>query len=378
MGCHVGGLAVIRSLGRMKIPIIAMTYNSVDFADVSKYVSEKVVIPHPKNEKEFTEFLVKNSHKWRGALIIESDDYAAISLAKNKEILKEYYKIVTPDWTITKLFIEKDKTSDLAQEAGVPHPITFIPKSIDQLTEFADKLMFPCILKPIEGHTFKAFFGRKNFQVNNVDELFNKFKICHEARQPVMIQEIIPGPDTEIYNLQAYVNSAGKISAKFFNKKVRQHPPQFGEGRVAVSTSRNEEVERLSERLLHQTKYRGYCSIEFKKDPRDNKLKLIELNVRNVRYSLLAIKCGVNFPYIIYLDLIKNSQIEVTDYLIDTYWIELHTDLFSSLFRRKRENFTFKDYLKPYRAQNRVLAVFAKDDWMPFIKRSYKFLPFTK
>jgi hypothetical protein len=46
IGCHVNGLGVIRSLGLKGSQIIAMSYDGTDFGHTSKYVYERVKIPH--------------------------------------------------------------------------------------------------------------------------------------------------------------------------------------------------------------------------------------------------------------------------------------------------------------------------------------------
>ncbi|GAJ20505.1 unnamed protein product [marine sediment metagenome] len=63
----------------------------------------------------------------------------------------------------------------------------------------------------------------------------------------------------------------------------------FGVGRVGISTERNEEVELLAERLMSKANYQGYFSIEFKKDLKDNQLKLMEVNVRMPRNNVSII-----------------------------------------------------------------------------------------
>lgn len=69
IGCQVNGLGVIRSLGLKGFQIIAMSYDGTDFGHASKYVYEKLKIPHPRiEEKEFVDFLIQNSHKWKDVL----------------------------------------------------------------------------------------------------------------------------------------------------------------------------------------------------------------------------------------------------------------------------------------------------------------------
>jgi predicted ATP-grasp superfamily ATP-dependent carboligase len=209
-------------------------------------------------------------------------------------------------------------------------------------------------------------FHAKNFEVNSDRELNEKFKLCVDAGQPMILQEIIPGPDDNLYKMQGYVNSQGDLVGRFFYRKLRQHPPQFGIARVGISTDRHSEVERLTEELLTRANYRGYFSNEFKLDPRDDQLKLIENNCRMPRSGMLAIACGINFPWLIYQDLVLNQPCDVTHYKIGTYWIDFWTDLYNSLFRRKKEEIQLREYLAPYFARDKVFSDLNLEDLKPF------------
>ena len=369
LGCYVGGLGVIRALGPHRCRIIAASYNDTDFAYVSRYVSESVRLPHPYHEEEaFVDYLLEHGPEWNGALIIETEDVAAIALSKNKYRLSRYYKIASADWPVLKLFVDKQETYALAASCGVPHPKTFTPASMEEFERNAEGLIYPCILKPVHSQQFVYRFNVKNFQVGDPDQLKEKLHLCLDEGHPVMVQEIIPGPDTEIYQLQAYVDKKGEIRARFFNNKVRQNPPQFGIMRVGISTERNPLTEELSERIIEASDYRGYFHIEFRKDPRDGLLKLMEVNTRMIRPSWMAVSCGVNFPWIMFNDLVLDEPIEEQEYTVGKYWIELYSDLLNTLLRRKREDFTLTDYIRPYLAKKKAFAVMSLKDVKPFLK----------
>jgi len=370
VGSHVSGLAVIRALGAKGIKTIALTYENSDFGNVSKYVSEKVTIPHPRmDEENFIDFLIGNAHRWNGGLIIDTDDNGAVTISKHKHELLNYYKVTTAEWELLKNFLEKNEAHKLAHECNVPHPNNFLPYTMEDLYEIKDEINYPVLLKPTRGHEFFSRFNTKNFEVKNYEELSSKFSLCIDEKQEVMLQEIIVGPETNLYKMQTYINSKGLISAKFFWNKIRQHPPMFGVGRVGVSSERNEEVEHLSQKLIERSKYRGYFSIEFKKDLRDNQLKLMEVNIRMPRNGMLAIASGVNFPWIIYNDLVNNEQIIVNNYKTNFYYIEIGLDLYNAVFQYKKEKFSIKDYILPYLSKNKVFAVFSLSDMKPFLKQ---------
>lgn len=308
IGYGVSNLGVIRSLGLKGFQIMAMYYDKTDFSHTSKYVNERVKIPHPRiEETEFIGILLKNSYKWEGSLIFDTDDHVAVSISKNKPELAKYYRILTPEWEILRKFIEKPETYRLAERCKAPYPRTFLPKTLNELHEIKEKIDYPCILKPVLGHEFMSEFKSKNFKINNYNDLLSKFELCLELRHEVMVQEIISGPDSNIYFYIAYVNSEGYINARFLGRKIRQNPPQFGITRVGISQDRVLELEEFTERLLKEAEFKGIATAEYKMDPRDNQFKLLEINGRTFRTSWLATYCGVNFPWIIYMDLVEKK-----------------------------------------------------------------------
>ena len=156
----------------------------------------------------------------------------------------------------------------------------------------------------------------------------------------------------------------------FFNSKVRQNPPGFGVMRVGVSVPRSPEVEELTCRLLAQANFRGYCSVEYKRDPRDGQLKLIEVNARMPRSGWLAIASGVNFPWLIYQDLVLGQPAVVDHYTENLYLIEFWADVLNFLLRDKRRLAQMRDYVRPYLTRRKALAVWSGHDPKPFFKQT--------
>ena len=56
----------------------------------------------------------------------------------------------------------------------------------------------------------------------------------------------------------------------------------------------------LSRELLRKFVYRGLVAVEFKHDARDGTYRLMEINPRTVSGNQLAIRAGVDFPWIVY------------------------------------------------------------------------------
>jgi predicted ATP-grasp superfamily ATP-dependent carboligase len=224
----------------------------------------------------------------------------------------------------------------------------------------------PCILKPTVSHRFFRRFRTKLFEVDNAAELEAKYRLCRDSGLDVICQEIVEGPDSDLFRMQTYVNSKGKLAARFFARKIRQNPPGFGVMRIGVSTPPVPEAEEFSKRLIQAAGYTGYCSIEFKRDSRDGTLKLIEANARMPRSGSLALACGINFPWLMYRDLVHDEQLEVTEYESDVYLIELCADLANSLRHFGSEGCGVGEYLRPYLARRKTFAVLDARDPRPF------------
>lgn len=378
IGCYVMGYGVIRSLAEKEVEIIALTYDSADFAHRSKYVSEWFKIPHPRlDEVNFINFLLEKSSQWEGSIIFDTDDTIATAISKNKSVLSKYYKIVAADFEMVNNFLDKKNAWEIALKAGVPHPQNFIPKSKSEFDEIKNKIKFPCLFKPIHGHEFKEILKVKNFVANDSEEYERCAKICLDNNQEVMVQEIISGPDTKIYKCMTYVNSKNEYAGLFFYNKVRQNPPGYGVHRVCTSAPYNQKIDELFKKLIKASNYRGFLTVEFKEDPRDGSLKFIECNVRMPRNIYLPTAAGVNFPWIIYSDLMLNEQIYFTSYNDNLFWIEWISDLLNSVFRHSKEKFTLKDYMKPYFSSDKVYAILNLKDPLPFLvatSKLYRFL----
>lgn len=52
IGCYIMGLGVVRALHLKNIDVVAMYYEKTDIAHLSRYVSERVRIPHPGREEK--------------------------------------------------------------------------------------------------------------------------------------------------------------------------------------------------------------------------------------------------------------------------------------------------------------------------------------
>ena len=126
-----------------------------------------------------------------------------------------------------------------------------------------------------------------------------------------MVQELVPGGDDELYTVGSYIAADGTVLGLFCGRKLRQTPPGVGTCRVGEALWVDDVVD-AALRLLREFEFHGISQVEFKRDPRDGRYKLMEVNPRLWQWHSLAAALGVDFPRIAYLDLIGRRGDPVT------------------------------------------------------------------
>lgn len=309
--------------------------------------------------------LMDLSSRLGGGLLVPASDAGLAAISRHKERLDRHYVVAAPPWAVTERFLHKEHTYAIADRVGVPAPRSFTPRSIDDVARIAEVLGFPSLVKPSQGHLFKARFGRKLVEVGDLDQMLSWYRRARAEGLTVILQELIPGPDGGGANYNAYF-WAGEPLAEFTARKVRNSPPRFGSPRVARSELIPEVLE-PGRAILRALGFQGFACTEFKRDARDGVWKLMEVNGRHNLSSLLAVRSGVNFPWIEYRHLTEGEIPPSPTQEVGLYWIDLVRDL-GCVPGARREGYSFGQYLRPY-VRPHVFAILDLRDPKPFAAR---------
>jgi predicted ATP-grasp superfamily ATP-dependent carboligase len=338
---------------------------------VSQYVTESVHIPHPEmNEDAFLECLLDLAPRFAGSPLFPVSDESLKIVSKNKPLLDTHFKVACAEWGIVQLFLEKSFTYKLAAANGIPSPKTITPTSMDDTLAFSREIEYPCLVKPVESHRYYALFRRKIVKAHNFEQLIAACQEAEQAGLQIMLQELIPGADSQGVNYNSYFWN-GKPAVEFTAQKVRSSPPELGSPCAAVSRE-IPSVWDSGRKILQAMGYYGYSCTEFKCDPRDGIYKLMEVNGRHNLSTLLAVHCGINFPWLHYRHLVEGCVPEETRFREGLYWVDVERDLPyipQRIFRQKESPLQI---LEPY-IHAHISAVFDVRDPKPFIKRYVDF-----
>jgi D-aspartate ligase len=306
--CEVGwvnGLGAIRSLGRAGAPVIALDHRPWALGFRSRYALP-VVAPDPlPDEDGFISFLQELAEVVDRPLpIFPTHDEHLNSLARRRDELGDSFLCPFPSWEVLEPLQSKRHQIDTATALGMGAPATAHPQAAEEARSVATEIGFPVFVKPSENIVFKRIHKRQAFVCNDADELEHAYSTT--ADYEPMVQEFIPGGDVGLWTLGTYIASDGSPLAVFSGRKLRQTAENMGSARVGEALWDDEVVE-SGLRLLKELAFHGIAQVEWKRDPRDGRLKLIEVNPRLWQWHGLTGACGADVTQIAYWDLIGVS-----------------------------------------------------------------------
>ena len=365
IGGDYQGLGILRSLARQDIPICLLD-NEVCIGMFSRYRKKFKKCPDPKNEVSFLDFLIDLAEKegLKGWIIFPTNDEIVYILSKYRTELENYYRIPTPSWDIVKFAYDKKLTYQLAQESGIDIPKTFYPRDLNKLQQL--NLQFPIIVKPSIKDHFYSKTRLKAIQVNNKRELTEVFKktLSIIDGSEIMIQDLIPGGPEYLFSFCSLFRG-GEVLAKITARRARQHPMDFGHASTFVQTVNVPEIEEISKKILKVMGYYGLSEVEFMLDPRDRKYKLLEINARTWGWHTLAIRAGVDFPYLLYRDML-GEKVKNNSSKENIKWVRLITDIPTVIMEVLKRKMKITDYLNSVKGE-KEFAVLSMKDPLPFI-----------
>ena len=359
------GLGVLRTLAEKNIPIIVLDSEHC-ISKYSRFKKKFIKSPHPSESETYLNFLVNlaKREKIRGWVIFPNSDEAVYVLSKYKDVLKEFYRIPTPNWEVIENVYNKEKTYQIAEKYGIPIPRTYYPESLSELLEL--NLQFPVVIKPSIRSNFYNRTQIKAFRINSKDELIKTYEWVCSIIDPseVLVQDFIPGGPKNLYSFCPFFKD-GKVIISIMGRRTRQHPMDFGHASTYVELVNVPEMRSIGERFLRLIDFYGIAEVEFMRDPRDEKYKLLEVNPRVWGWHTLAIGAGVDFPYLLYQDMI-GEQLEIGLPSNHLRWVRLTTDIPTVLLEIVKGNIKVGDYITSMRGK-KTDAVLSLKDPLPFL-----------
>ncbi|MFJ8197959.1 ATP-grasp domain-containing protein [Streptomyces sp. NPDC096152] len=370
---HHGGVGAIRSLGRLGIPMYAITEDRCTPAASSRYLTRAFVWPTRGTEEpdRLVEGLLRIGRRiGRPTVLVPTDEEAAVLIAEHQEELEGHFLFPPVAPGLPRRLASKQGLHELCGEHGIPSPAAAFPGSYDDIAAFAEKARFPVVAKNRE-----AFVRRSRPAVSGTTRITTREGLLRLARdwgeEPgVILQEYLPREEAEDWIVHAYFGADSTPLAMFTGVKVRSWPPHAGMTANAYVVD-NPELADLAARFIKQIGFSGIIDLDLRFDRRDGQYKLLDFNPRmGAQFRLFENESGVDVVRAMHLDLTGRAVPEGEQRAGHRYVVE-NIDL-PALLAYRRSGYTTPH--APARPSGTELAWFAGDDPLPFLTMLARFV----
>ena len=311
LACVIGSMDIVRPLGMAGIGC-AVVVEPGDGAAHSRFTRAVISLADPRNEPELLlERLMRFAETQpEPPVLLYCQDADLLFVSRHRDRLRDGFRFVIPDATLVEELVDKARFGELARRLELPVP------AADQLAAAAVSpddlpLRFPLVVKPVargRGNWAAVAGGAKALRADTPDELHALWPRFAQEQLELIVQEMIPGPETRVESYHAYVDAAGEVAGEFTGRKLRTDPPAYGET-TALEITDARDVAELGRELVLRIGLRGVAKLDFKRDAGGG-LHLLEVNPRFNLWHHPGAAAGVNLPALVYADLVGVARPE--------------------------------------------------------------------
>lgn len=366
-----GPLGVIRTLGRLGIPVYALHSRDSEMAQHSRYLKGLWRWDFPYSSRGAMEMLAQVSCEIGGrAILLPTSDDTSMFVVENQASLRQCFRFPKQPVALPRTLSDKKQMYFLAKKHGIPTPETVFPQGRDDVLRFAADAVFPLMLKAIDGARSIRYSGQNMVIVHDASELLKRYDELEDPDEPnFMLQEYIPGGDDTIWMFNGYFNENSDCLYGATGKKIRQQPVGRGYTSLGVCLN-NETVDQTTRRFMKALGYRGILDIGYRYDARDGQYKVLDINPRiGATFRLFTAENGLDVARTLYLDL-TGQPVPECKVREGRKWVVEVADLKSCLEYRRRGELTILEWLRSFRGVEET-GLFAFDDMRPFYCRFF-------
>ncbi|HEX6811541.1 MAG TPA: carboxylate--amine ligase [Planctomycetota bacterium] len=361
------GIQTARILRRHRIPVIAVASDR-DHPCCRTNCCQAIHFADTGDEQLIAKLLEIAAALPQKPVLFPCQDKSVRTVSRNRDVLAQRFTIVLPPADVVEKLMDKISFLEHAQRHGLRVPATFVLRTRADALHAAEKMPFPCLLKP--GYRSAEWDRRtkqKVYKVASAQELIALYDQCHAWADSLVAQQWVEGDDSSLYSCNCYFGANGEPLVTFVARKLRQWPPEAGSSCLGEEV-RDDTVRDGALALFASVPYRGLAYLEMKKDSRTGVYYLIEPNIgRPTGRSAIAEAGGVELVYTMYCDALGLPlPANRTQKFIGARWVDLRHDFQSALYYWRRGRLTLRQWFSSWRGR-KAHAIFSWRDPVPFL-----------
>ena len=362
-----GPLGIVRSLGRLGVPVFVVDPDPGTPAAKSRYCRGQFrfdVESLPTAQAVGALRAVARSIG-RRSILVPTTDAATVLVDACADELRDDFLLPDSPRDLARTLSSKEDMYHLARRCGVPTPGAVFPRCRQDLLDFlATRPPFPIMVKGIDGVRLQLRAGARMVLVREPDALLACYDRLEDPGRPnLMLQEYIPGGEDSVWMFNGYFDARSECVLGFTGKKLRQYPAYTGATSLGVCLA-NSAVEAVTKQFMKAIGYRGILDIGYRYDARDGAYKVLDVNPRiGATFRLFVAENGMDVARALYLDL-TGQPVPTAAARDGRKWIVEDHDVVSSLRYRRDGRLTVAAWLHSLRGIHEA-AYLAADDRLP-------------
>lgn len=306
----------------------------------SRYARKRIPVPHPReNPAGFQYRILEICKAERYDVILPIGEEALISLASIEDELLPHVRLAFDRLERLQAIHDKYRLMKRLSAAGFDIPRIYPYSSADDLHTL--DITFPVVVKARK-HSGAATGTRYAHNLTELISIVQDFNsrpstnpTVSDFTQP-LIQEYIPGSIHDAYCVSNHGDGRCIVTT---TRKVTY--PTTGGISVTAATTNEPLLARYAREILDFLQIHGITDIEVKKDDRDGRFKLLEINPRLGGLVGVVIRAGIPLPTLGCELAVHGDTSPRFDYRHDLHYTVLFPRTFLALKERTGQRWTY-------------------------------------
>lgn len=291
-------LVSVRALGRAGLAVGGIECAADVPAFGSRWCSVRSVVPDvAQDATRFAQAVLDVLAAYPAKVIIPSHEGSIAALRLHRTEVERSTALALAKESAITVAVDKERTLAVARELGIAVPHGVIVRDVGDVHAAMREIGTPAVVKPLHSWVEREGVATRLecSTVLNEDEAKRTVETMMQAGGSVVLQQWLPGSREAVSLLYA----RGQLWARFAQVAHRMYPPLGGSSVLRESIALPPDATDAAEKLVRAIDLEGYSEIEFRRDGAGRAV-LMEINPRLSASVEIAVRAGVNFPWLVY------------------------------------------------------------------------------
>ncbi|GCE48254.1 putative ATP-grasp superfamily ATP-dependent carboligase [Thermosporothrix hazakensis] len=290
-------LATVRSLGRRGLQVAVMDQTRHAPAYESRWCRKAYICPTGDSAEIYFQTIKRCVEYTRPRVLFVSSNATAEIINRYRAKLEKRVRLALSPAPGLRIALDKEATLQMAREQGLSVPRTVTVTQEQDIKAALRDIGLPAILKPALSWTWETQPTQSltSQLVITEEEAYRHATTLLQHGTGILIQQYLSGRREALHVFYAHE----RFYACFAQWAKRTDPPLGGASVLRQSIPVPPDTGKQAQQLVRTLSLEGYSEVEFRRDDRGTPY-LMEINPRLSASIELAIRAGVDFPYMLY------------------------------------------------------------------------------